>query len=373
VVNALRKIFKFSELPEEYFVKLPPLPPHYKELTPSLRQYFPIKHRAALPYIPEYKRKLADYYKIDDRIPDTYFDLPPKRKPLPSTYQELNPRVRSFFPFNPAISDIPLAEVVATLREYYTFKLLPNDYFSTKLPLPSDTNKIKTVSQFSFPITSDQEARKFLKQITPYYKFRLPLPEYIMQANPTDKPMLPKIDQIMEEFNIPIPIETPKDLVEAVKELRKHYYFTKLPEEWIQIPTNPPEEPLANSPHPKHLPQLPDNLPNLQTMLSELNIELSLPITSQQNIAPTMKTLRLHFKINSIPDFLLDLPPLPTPKWSIFKTHTQIRPASPSTVQSFASTSQISEELKDLNNDNDDTTKNHTSRPLENTTPMDTS
>src|SRR5260364_454697 len=83
VVNALRKVFKFSELPDTYFTKLPPLSSHYNELIPSLQQYFPITHWGALPHIEEFKKMLADYYEVDGKIPPVYFDLPPKKSPFP--------------------------------------------------------------------------------------------------------------------------------------------------------------------------------------------------------------------------------------------------------------------------------------------------
>lgn len=244
--------------------------------------------RSALPHIGEYKKVLADYYEIEDKIPEVYFDLPSKKKPFPSTYQELNHAVRRFFPFNPTTSRILLSEVVAELREYYTFKLLPNDYFSVRFPLPKETDRIKTLTQFTFPITDDQEAKEFIKQITPYYRFKLPLPEHIMQANPTNKPALPEIDQIMEDFNFTFPIATPKQLTETARELRKYYYFTQLPSEWIQIITTEPTEAETNTPP---LPHLPDNIEDLNTALAGQNIELTLPITSQQNVTSTMQIL----------------------------------------------------------------------------------
>src|SRR5260363_483239 len=80
VVNALRKVFKFSELPDTYFAKLLLLPSYYNELIPSLQQYFPITHRGALPHIGEFKKMLTDYYKVDGKILPVYFDLPPKKK-----------------------------------------------------------------------------------------------------------------------------------------------------------------------------------------------------------------------------------------------------------------------------------------------------
>jgi hypothetical protein len=210
----------------------------------------------------------------------------------------------------------PLADIIAEMREFYKFKLLPNDYFSVRLPLPSDTSKIKTKTKFTFPIKDDQEAKEFLKQVTPYYKIKLPLPQHIMQANPTDKPALPSFDQVIEEVTVPFPIQTTKQLAETVKELRKHYYFTRLPDEWIQIPTSPPERTTADSPQAgfQALP-LPNNLQDLKSFLDDHNIELTVPITAQQDITPTMKTLRQYFKIGNIPDFILDLPLLPTPTW----------------------------------------------------------
>src|SRR5260364_143162 len=132
-----------------------------------------------------------------------------------------------------------------------------------------------------------------------------------MQANPTNKPALPEIDQIMKDFNFTFPIATPKQLTETARELRKYYYFTQLPSEWIQIVTTETTEAETNTPP---LPHLPDNIEDLNTALAGQNIELTLPITSQQNITFTMQILRQNFKVINIPDFLLELPPLPTPQ-----------------------------------------------------------
>lgn len=372
VVNALRKIYKFKELPDTYFTKLPPLPNHYKDLRADVRKYFPIRHRSALPHVGSYKKMLADYYEIEDRIPSVYFDLPPEKQPLPTTYQELNHRVRSFFPYNPATTTTPLADIITEMREFYKFKLLPNDYFSIKLSLPSDTSKIRTKTKFTFPIKDDQEAKEFIKQIAPYYKIKHPLPQHIMQANPTNKPALPSFDQVMEEITIPFPIQTPKQLVETVKELRKHYYFTRLPDEWIQIPANSPEETLADPLRTAtHTLPLPDNLPDIKTLLDDQDIELTLPITRQQDITPTMMTLRQHFKIGSIPDFILKLPPLPAPTWSIFSTNRTARPPSPSTIQTITSIPQTPEEPSNINLDPsmEEETNNTNSNPPANEEP----
>ena len=111
-VNALRKIFKFDKLTNNYFAKLPTLPKRYQELLPELKTYFPITSRQSLQYLSYFRHKLADYYTFT-AIPNSYFQLPPPKQPLPTTYQELNYKVRGLFPFNSSTSKIPLAEAVA--------------------------------------------------------------------------------------------------------------------------------------------------------------------------------------------------------------------------------------------------------------------
>ena len=385
VVNALRKIFKFPELPDAYFAKLPLLPPHYNELTASLRQLFPITHHSSLQHLAAYKRKLADFYTVT-KIPDSYFDLPPPKKPLPTTYQELNHKVRKFFPFNQATSTVPLAEVVSQLREYYIFKLLPNDFFATKPPLPTDISKIKTTSPFNFPITDDAEAREFIKQVSPYYRVPFPIPTEIMQANPTNKPTLPTAEEIKEYHNISFPITTTQQLTATAKLLRKHYYFTRLPSEWIQIESSPSTtSDNTNTPTMQNLPNIPNNIEEIINTLSKQEIIVSLPIQNQPDITPTMKILKQFYTIKKIPEALLDLPPLPAPSWSIFKSAPlPSRPNTPSTVLSLASitptpenalvASTLTEEPNTIATTAIESTlsTNTNTPPLDNSTPMDT-
>jgi len=50
-VNALRKIFRFDKLTDNYFAKLPTLPERYQDLLPELQTYFPITNRQSLQYL----------------------------------------------------------------------------------------------------------------------------------------------------------------------------------------------------------------------------------------------------------------------------------------------------------------------------------
>ena len=164
------------------------------------------------------------------RIPTSYFNLPKPKELLPLAYQELNSRVRCLFPLDLSELNIPLSEVMKRLREHYSFKQIPNDFFKPKPKLPLDTSKIKTNTTFSYPIENATEAMRFVQETRPYYQYNLPLPTTIMVANPTNKPWLPEDPSLIEDFNLILPITSPKLVEETARMLRQYYYFIKLPE-----------------------------------------------------------------------------------------------------------------------------------------------
>ena len=341
-VNGLRKIFKFDKLTNNYFAKLPTLPERYQDLSPELQTYFPISNRQSLQYLSYFRRKLADYYTFT-AIPNSYFQLPPPKKPLPTTYQELNYKVRGLFPFNSSTSKVPLAEAVAQLREYYIFKLLPSDYFITKPSLPTNIELICTDSLFTYPITDDTIAKTFLNEISQRYQVQFPLPDHIMQANPTDKPVLPTDSQELAKLNITLPITTPQQLTQIAKTLREHFYFKQLPTSWINI-TNPLAQDTNQEDNTdtnktnltkQPLPPIPDNIDDINSALLLNNIQLTLPITLQSQITLFIQTFKQLYTIRTIPNSLLKLPPLPTPTWEIFTPSTTL-PNKPPTINTVA-------------------------------------
>lgn len=121
--------------------------------------------------------------------------------------------------------------MVGMLRKKYEFRRLPNDYILARPFIPNDPSKIKTDLTYTYPINDKQLAITFLHDIKCRYKFRLPLPCNIMTVNPTDKPELPRKVEEISDFNITIPITTPKQLVDTARMLREVYYFDRLPEE----------------------------------------------------------------------------------------------------------------------------------------------
>src|SRR6185295_17783283 len=204
---------------------------------------------------------------------------------------------------------------------YYAFQNIPNDYFLVKPSLPKDPSRIKTQNTYTYPITDDTEAATFIHEVKRTYKITLPISELIMTANSTNKPRLPTDPKMITEVNLTIPIDTPKRITETAHLLRPHYYFQKLPTEWIQIlETNNKtiDEMSANK---EAKPKIPDTIAQIQEDLKTRKIDTTdiiLPITNQDTATLIITKLKQHYTIKAIPEHILKLPPLPEPEWKLF-------------------------------------------------------
>ncbi|CAG8847706.1 36662_t:CDS:2, partial [Gigaspora margarita] len=187
-------------------------------------------------------------------------------------------------------------DMVGMLRKKYEFKQLPNDYILARPFIPNDPAKIKTDLIYTYPITDKQLAITFLTEIKRRYKFRLPLPRSIMTVNPTDKPELPRKTEDIPDFNITIPITSPKQL------------------EWIDM------IPITVDPVTTNKPELPLKLEELTSYIKDNipDIAAQVPITNYDTASQTIRTIQDHFNFTLIPNYLIDLPDLPTPEWEIF-------------------------------------------------------
>ncbi|CAG8733269.1 35145_t:CDS:2, partial [Gigaspora margarita] len=269
VVAALRKIFSFTQLPSLYFYdNKDPLP-----LDPS-----------------DLKRPTSTH---------------PTR-----TATELTPAL----PIGPNALPQDFSNMVGMLREKYEFRRLPNDYILARPYIPNDPAKIKTDLIYTYPITDKQLAITFLTEIKHRYKFRLPLPRSIMTINLTDKPALPRKAEDITDFNITIPITSPKQLVDIARMLREVYYFDRLPEEWIDmIPITVDSETTTK-------PELPPKLEELTSYVKDNipDIAGQVPITNYDTAPQTIRAIQDHFNFTLIPNYLIDLPDLPKLEWGIF-------------------------------------------------------
>ncbi|CAG8614827.1 15656_t:CDS:1, partial [Dentiscutata heterogama] len=91
--------------------------------------------RAKLQFLSEYRRNLQKHYILNDKLPASYFDLPPEKLNLPSTPQALIQEVRHLFLCNPK-NDSELRDLVTKLRCHYKFKKLPSNFIIYKKLLP---------------------------------------------------------------------------------------------------------------------------------------------------------------------------------------------------------------------------------------------
>ena len=70
--------------------------------------------------------------------------------------------------------------------------------------------------------------------------------------------------------------------------------------------------------NPSILPNIPASLEEIQEQLLGKEITITIPITVQKDVIPTLQILRQYYSINQIPDYILNLPPLSTPTWDLF-------------------------------------------------------
>ena len=140
-----------------------------------------------------------------------------------------------------------------------------------------------------------------------------------MTANPTDKPELPEDPKQITQYNLTLPITTTKELVQTAKMLRQNYFFHKIPATWIQMDEQI-NQTQASSNDIQTKPDIPQSLVELQEKLENIpdSIYINIPIQQQEDTANTLKILRQYFNFETIPDYLLQLPPLPEPTWDIF-------------------------------------------------------
>jgi len=121
-------------------------------------------------------RELKRFFTIPTRIPLSYFDLPPPKIPLPTSFDQLDKEFISFFLLDPTIYEIK--PIINNLRTKYFFKLLPHNFFKPKNLLPHDPHTIKeklTSLQFSIPTTNTHDTLQLINFLKKDYRLFLPL------------------------------------------------------------------------------------------------------------------------------------------------------------------------------------------------------
>jgi len=314
-IKILRRVFKFDVLPDCYIAdSRVPLPASCSDLNDTGKKMFPITKVEHLKDLSEYRRTLQKYYTFT-RIPDSYFQLPTPKPPLPLTPQELTPRLKEQFPFLPRNAE-DFKEHVRALRAVYKFNRLPNDYLIPRKRLPNNPLDLGWKGT-TFPMTTKEEVNDFLETIPYYYNLPEPLPLAYANFNYTYKPTLPEQVNEVVLVNITTPIKSRKELVIAAQALREHYYFHKIPESWIEIGATELTTKLTRDGNP----YLPSTQKELEQSLKDRNItDIEIPIKKHQKIESTVDQLHEKFIFANTPSYLFDhLEDLPQPGFDLFE------------------------------------------------------
>src|SRR5436305_2383714 len=152
--TALHNSYSFDRLPQSYIQLLPTLPQKIEDFPPSFKNTFPITKRKNLKNLKDYKAWLLTRFNFYGPLPKYYFNLPPPKKPLPSTRQLLPDNLKIFFPYNSQTSPISFKEIISKLKEIFFFTRLPNDFFFIKQQLPLSLKITDPDFNFNLPITS---------------------------------------------------------------------------------------------------------------------------------------------------------------------------------------------------------------------------
>jgi hypothetical protein len=268
-------------------------------LKDDLKNTFPITQRSQLANLRKYVDLLRDHYHVPSKLPNSYFQLPPPKLPLPPSYKDLPLDLATQFP----VTNDPISIQLKTklLRENnFAVKQLPRDYIIVKRPLPpvhwyAENNAIL------LPINHQDEVQEFITHLKNQFTFKLPLDSnWIKEGlDQYNKPLMPSEFNVIEEkLNITSDqLHTnSKDFKDSIKKIKENF-AGPIPREWIS-------------------PLLPD-LPSLENTISYLNnhnISLTLPILDNQNFTDNINTLKTIFYFERLPpDFITD-PESPDPE-----------------------------------------------------------
>jgi hypothetical protein len=299
IAQSLRAFYNFDLLPKSYFIQRPNLPENPSDLKPELKRLFPLTQRSELKDLKKFADQLRDHYYVPSKLPDSYFQLPPPKKPLPPSYKDLPPNITKHFPVDNNSESIH--DGTEILRENnFAVRRLPLDYIKVRHPLPpahwfSENNAI------ILPINQQEEVKNLITTLKEKFFFKLPLgPEWIKEGlTQLEKPKMPdNFNYIEEELGITkeqLHRESEK-FTEAIRKI-KASFSGKIPNEWI-------------SPLLPELPNLNEAINHLKAIKSSIN----LPLLEDQNFSNNIKILRNTFYFEKLPPNFINEPESPDPE-----------------------------------------------------------
>jgi hypothetical protein len=296
VLQVLHKWYDFGLLPIEYYCPKEPLPQNFINLRDEVlcKTKLPIQTKEQMREIYEYKQELRKFYTLPMKLPDNYIQINEKPE-LPQDYNNIKEDIRKYLPWNKAtISDgTSFYDILNALRKEYKINgKLPDSYFFNHTELPEHPKHVDISDlplNITLPITRKEDIKLLTETLRKKYIFttntlskewidleadnRLPLPTDMNTANR------------VANTNLPI---NRTQIIQTVKQLRLHYKFDRIPEDWI----------LA-----KYTPQ--DELPSIDKVIIDLANKTKqtviLPITDKKKINQTVKILHQYYNFAQLP------------------------------------------------------------------------
>jgi hypothetical protein len=295
--RALKNFYSFQKIPQNYIQILPPLPQNAKDFPRSFKNIFPITQYHKLKDLRDLKSWLSTQFNFYGPLPKCYFDLPPPKKQLPSTYQLLPENLRNYFSLNSPNSITPFKDILNKLRESYYFTRIPNDFFYIKVNLPNPKDIKHPSFKFNLPITNPDEVSNLLTYLRKHFILTFPLSKEWINLPPkkttpisTQNSPLPPLPA---DFNIvnttaktSFPITKPKDLSPNIKLAHQSFHFTRIPDSWILIPKKLPLTMLEET----------------NKQLKNLKLNFSLSLKHNTDFSTNIKTLHQHFEFHKLPN-----------------------------------------------------------------------
>ncbi|CAG8794383.1 3365_t:CDS:2, partial [Dentiscutata erythropus] len=296
VLQVLHKWYDFGLLPIEYYCPKEPLPQDFINLRNEIlcKTKLPIQTKEQMREINEYKQELRKFYTLPTKLPNNYIQI--KEKPeLPQDYNDVKEDIKKYLPWNKAtVSDgISFYDILNALRKEYKIKdKLPNSYFFNHTELPEHPNQVDISDlplNITLPITRKEDIKFLTETLRKKYIFTTnKLSKEWIDLEADNRPPLPtNMNTVNRVANINLPINKTQ-IVQTVKQLRQHYKFDRIPEDWI----------LA-----KYTPQ--DELPTIDRVIIDLANKTEqtviLPITDKTKINQTVKTLHQYYNFAQLP------------------------------------------------------------------------
>jgi hypothetical protein len=232
-IDSLRRYYKFETLPDDYISLKEVLPDDPSNLNDSCKDLFPITQRSDLTHLKDLRIKLAEFYSIPSKLPEKYFDLP-QQQALPDNYHDLPHELAILFP---VINDpLEIGNVSKTLRNHnFLFRFLPNDYIATKRHLPSP-NWVSIKHDINLPASSQTEANHLINLLKTHYHFSLPLgPSWIDSSlYQAIKPPLPSLEEVKNTLSISSLDNKNPDFRKTINKIKNNYDCDTIPDNWIQ-------------------------------------------------------------------------------------------------------------------------------------------